>query len=67
MSRSSKFSGQKESLLLCIIYHDLLFRHCFIVCICSAVFDLLSQLAISLLQLLLLDLLLEIHFPPQTC
>lgn len=45
-----------------MIYHDLLLPYCLDVCIFSAVFDLLSQLAISLLQLLLLDLSLEVYF-----
>lgn len=65
MSRLNRFSGQMESLLPYIIYRDLLLWHCFDVCICSAVFDLLSQLAISPLQLLLFDLLLEIRLPPK--
>lgn len=66
MSRSSELSGQKE-FPVTLHDHELLLPLCLDVCICSAEFDLLSQLAISLMQLLLLDLLLEVYFLSQIC
>lgn len=61
------FQDRRSSLLLDMTYHELLLPHCLDVGICPAEFDLLSQLAISLLQLLLLDFSLAVYFLPKIC
>lgn len=61
------FQDRRSSLLLDMTYHELLLPHCLDVGICPAEFDLLSQLAISLLQLLLLDFSLAGYFLPTIC
>lgn len=61
------FQDRRSSLLFYMTNHELLLPQCLDVCIRSAEFDVLSQLAISLLQLLLLDPLLELYFLPKVC